>query len=518
MKNPVIKNIKPPFVDKSEYFGFNMTDAFLNKDIARLRALINEAINYIPSDEIDYHYVTIYYDLGTAFDNLNILLHELFEDKEISEEELEVVNNNKKQALRFYRSALYCFNSGKLDSYKAHILIRELEYKLLTNYANALVHVSRFVKAFKIYSLVIQRNQSFDITKGSFGTALLDFSNFIEPSNNRDLIALYSNNYLEKAIDSNHHEILESFKDNYLKAQATIPSDLKESRDEIYARAIIDDIKMHESYRKWIKANCLFLSFLNDIPEIPIEFLIDDINLPSLSVDTEESSVPIVFHMFNQIKTTYLYSRYLLYKSTLLKEGDVFFEDAQLIDTEDNCVFNIASEELKQSLNLSYSVFDKIATLINYHWGIGIDEKDVNKNNIWWKEFRGKKTYKYNRVLDKEKNPPLNGLYWLIQDFNVSYVEGLAPENKVIKLLRDNNEHKYLFVYNGVLTHEDNIAYHIDNSDLIQLCFNTLSLAREAIVYLYCAMYIEECYRHEDFNYTSHIDNYIELSIFDGKE
>lgn len=515
MKNPVIKNIKPPFVEKSDYFGINMTDAFLKTDLARLKALINEAIGYIPDNKIDYRYVTIYYDLGTAFDNVNILLFEFFREKEISDENIKIINQNKEQALRFYRSALYCFNSGKLDKYKAHIHIRELEYKLLTNYANALVHVSRFLEAFRIYSLVIQRNPSFDITKGSFGTALLDFSNFIEPSNNRDLLAFYSNYYLEIAICSKHHEILESFKENYLKAQASIPSELKEAKDVIYNRAKIEIIKMNDSYRNWIKDKCLFLSVLNDLPEIPAEFLIDDINLPSLSFDSEKISVPIVFHMFNQIKTTYLYSRYLLYKSTVLKEGNEYFEDSQLINTKDNCVFNIASEELKQSLNLSYSIFDKIATLINYHWEIGVKEKDVNKNSIWWKEFRGKSSYKYDRVLNKEKNPPLNGLYWLIQDFKVSYVEGLDPENKVIKRLRDNNEHKYLFNYNGIETHEDNIAYHIDNGDLKTICFNTLSLAREAIVYLYCAIYIEECYRNEDFNYTSHIDNYIELSIFD---
>ena len=67
--------------------------------------------------------------------------------------------------------------------------------------------------------------------------------------------------------------------------------------------------------------------------------------------------------LFNQIKEEYIYSRYILYTSSI-KNIRSHFADKYTLLINDEYNYSIRLEELKTCFRRLYSIFDKIAFLL----------------------------------------------------------------------------------------------------------------------------------------------------------
>ena len=123
---------------------------------------------------------------------------------------------------------------------------------------------------------------------------------------------------------------------------------------------------MEVSYRKWCLANHLFLNTLNDLPELNEAFMQDILQITSITTTIEQEDPPFVFEMFNQIKEEYIYARYLLYE-VINPIGKVHLADKEthLEDTLNYSSYSIRIEKLKTAYRTLYSIFDRIAFLLN---------------------------------------------------------------------------------------------------------------------------------------------------------
>ena len=117
---------------------------------------------------------------------------------------------------------------------------------------------------------------------------------------------------------------------------------------------------------KWCLANHLFLNTLNDLPELNEAFMQDILQITSITTAIEQENPPFVFEMFNQIKEEYIYARYLLYE-VVNPSGKVHFADKEthLEDTLNYSSYSIRIEKLKTAYRTLYSIFDRIAFLLN---------------------------------------------------------------------------------------------------------------------------------------------------------
>lgn len=136
-----------------------------------------------------------------------------------------------------------------------------------------------------------------------------------------------------------------------------------------------------------------------------------------------------------------------------------------------------------------YSIFDRIAFLLNAYLKLGVVEQKVNFDSIW------------SRLKEKEaKNIALSALHWIDRDFKEKFGNAGAPHTKKIKMLRNALEHKFVSVHmfsteNEVKIGKDYI-YRISEENLIECTMDLLQLIREAVIELTIAIRIEEKQRN----------------------
>lgn len=146
-------------------------------------------------------------------------------------------------------------------------------------------------------------------------------------------------------------------------------------------------------------------------------------------------------------------------------------------------------EKLKTAYRTLYSIFDRIAFLLNAYLKLGVVEQKVNFDSIW------------SRLKEKEaKNIALSALHWIDRDFKEKFGNAGAPHTKKIKMLRNALEHKFVSVHmfsteNEVKIGKDYI-YRISEENLIECTMDLLQLIREAVIELTIAIRIEEKQRN----------------------
>ena len=507
---------KSPFNSGNAFYSLSLDYAYNTKSIEELKMTIEETERYLAEDFNNASMADLYYDLGSAYSNLNNLYYELNDENNIP-----IIMRNIEKILKYYRLALSLFRNGELKEDNHYI--SSLKTSLYTNYANLLVQLGRYAEGFKNYYDVLAYEPEFDIAKGLLGIALLRYSNASEPCLYTDTLKRYASTYLQQAIVSRHYQITDQTRKDFIEAYDSISVQLIESVNDTKHALENNRIKLDKKYRKWISNNHLFLSLLGDLEGVPMKYLVDDLRLPALKKLHDKEPAPIFFFLFNQLKYDYLYARLKVYTSFINKKKKrLYLKDSYLTYTNDDSVFNVNVEDLKVAFALAYSVFDKIASFINLYFDLGIKSTDVSFGSIWTNEKPGKNGYTYKHQLDYSHNMGLLCLYWINRDFKDRFGLSLDPENKIIRALRHANEHRFIMVhtrsdysfkdeYKGVIT-------HITYDELEDYCLALLALTREALIALTIAVYEENCYRESDDNYTLNLDDAIELGTIDGKD
>ena len=256
----------------------------------------------------------------------------------------------------------------------------------------------------------------------------------------------------------------------------------------------IGETEIEKAYRKWCLENTLFLNPLNDFV---IENYVahDCLVLPTITMPANN---PPVYHtMYNQIKQEFASARYLCYEG--MKSSSVHFSDKDnlLMDTLDYAVYSLGSEKLKMAFRLCYSIFDKVAYLLNAYLKLGLQSGEVSFKRVWYKRGTDSKRPLFNPAITQSQNWPLRGLFWLSKDLSESqnaFSESLLQDAKQLATIRNFIEHKsFKIIEHGTAgVSDDGLTFVVTRHELAEKTALLLQTARSAIMYITFAIYVEE--------------------------
>ncbi len=305
-----------------------------------------------------------------------------------------------------------------------------------TNLGCALSHVGRFVEAQHYFNKALLINPEFGMALGNKGYGLYRYARELEDNVHQFIFLQYAFQCLTLACEdpSIYPEARNFFHGLALHISEFYPehllNDLKQYPDILSDRA---DEEL--SYRTWCIENQLFLNPLNDVISQNIVAR-DILHTPTLTLRKDEK--PIYLSLFNQIKEEYVSARYFFYEGAYTSTPHFADRDVTLYRVFDMPIYSINVEKVKTAFRLCYSIFDKIAYLLNIYLDLKINQNKVSFRNIWHQEGNMKKPLRAHVL----RNRSLQGLYWLCKDLYEQDESPIEPDAKEIAKIRNYIEHK----------------------------------------------------------------------------
>lgn len=386
--------------------------------------------------------------------------------------------------------------------------------QMLVNLANILHHVGRPVEAIEYWNRALTRMPKFAMALGNLGFGLETFAKYLYDSGHQVVILKDACGFLKSVTEPGvvwDREDYQIVAESMLKKAEAIEAHVDFSRMENISLSehSLGRSKMERQYRAWALDNILFLSPLNDLGAYPIAAH-DVLHLPAMVRPLSEP--PHYIGVFNQLKQEYVTARFLCWQGITAAESykkHYSDKDVLLLDTLDYPVYSRATEEVKVAFRMAYSLFDKIAFFINEYWALGMQERSINFQSVWF-EGGTKGKPKHLRVkFQGHQNLPLRGLYWLSKDFVESgrdtdipvLGETMEPDAYNLRSIRNHLEHKYLKVHDDMWGYagrssnsmfDDQWAAHLSIQELQQKALRILKMARCGLTYLSLAVHREE--------------------------
>ena len=158
-------------------------------------------------------------------------------------------------------------------------------------------------------------------------------------------------------------------------------------------------------------------------------------------------------------------------------------------------LYSINIEKVKIAFRLCYSIFDKIAYLLNIYLNLGIDKNRVTFRNIWHESGNVKNPIRTD--IFNTYNVALQGLFWLSKDLYEKNSSPIEPEAKEIATIRNYIEHKSFKVVEAKnpCWNEAPETYEIEEDAFYDKTMRLLRLTRSALLYLSFAIYAEESHK-----------------------
>lgn len=495
--------------EKVHAIGFFADKAFDEKDTSTLKKIVLECFSLIESDEFNLLETGILaYHGATSCSNYITLKYNgvlgYFDEKD-NEEDFEM-------CLLLFRRAIECFTdyrAGQDDLEKEpEEFYYYSRYSLMadTNFAIQLNQCGRLVKALSYLKIGVE--QKFPMAVGSLGGFLMDYAAIDYDKNHQSILSNEAYQLLMEALKC--EEIHESARGHYKGLIERLKTGYQ--LDFLAEPYKFDEFSFGESdeeigYKKWCLELTLFLNTLNDV--FPYSAVSHDIlHLPNIVTKIDER--PRFHGLFNQIKQEYVSARYMVYDALHNRTPHFSDKDVYLVNTLDYPTYGIGIEKMKYAYRSLYSLFDRIAFLVNDYYELGIEDRDVSYRTIWQEKInKGKKSYDLKVNLKKDMtengtfNLPLVGLYWLCKDIGKVKVEHkyLAPSIERISKIRHHLEHRYLKIHDdftnldaGQLEENKNdpLAYSITFDEFEQAIKELLAYAREAIILLSLSINVDQ--------------------------
>lgn len=379
--------------------------------------------------------------------------------------------------------------------------------RVLTNLANSMDTVGRFVAAASTYELAMSADPGFGM-----------------PAVNRS-IALW--HYAQQHYDRGHqcillwcaHELVTEALKLPLEAgtlagasrfreqiRRTVHPDYLDAPLELQTFAL-GASQMEIDYRQWCLSNRLFLNPLNDCVCESIAAT-DILHLPDLLRPAGEG--PGFHGFFNQLKQEYVSARFLLYEALRCDAVHYSDRDVKLVNTFDYAHYGLAAEKLRLAFRSAASILDKVAVFLGWYLEIP-DAAGASFSTVWYRA--GKSTSGLRAEFTDRANLPLRGLFWLSKDFYSTAVcgEDLDPVAKALRAVRNGLEHRYVKVL--VLGAEqdvnnslhDQLAVTIGKELFATRALEYMRYAREAMIYLSLGINVDQLQsrrRHGDTNFA----------------
>jgi hypothetical protein len=260
-------------------------------------------------------------------------------------------------------------------------------------------------------------------------------------------------------------------------------------------------------YHQWVLENGLYLNPLNNISKHS-SVAHDYFHLPNMLVpDNDDFPYPGIY---NQVKQEFVSARYLYFEGVESEDDGGHFSDrgVKLPDTLDYAVYGYRTEQMKTALRLSYSIFDKVAKIINHYFKIG--QKNPNFSQVWYQGG----DYKQGLAdpFQDSDNWPLNALFWIKKDFHHSISE--RDEDSVVTVahelrsLRRMAEHDYMKIFHDDIVSsppdqrviEDSLYDEVGKNELQDAVLEMLRLSRATLIYVSLAIHQEEQKKREELD------------------
>jgi tetratricopeptide (TPR) repeat protein len=373
--------------------------------------------------------------------------------------------------------------------------------QILTNLANQLNTVGRFVEAIELWDRALALNPNFAMALGNRGAALLHYARALYDRRHAGLMYVAGHDSLDRAVAET------------AEYDAAEPDEVRKwftnQRDRLLKNARIENIREsvalngdslgetadEKAYRTWCLQNRLFLNPLNDLGPHSIAAR-DALMLPSLRAPISVLPPPYI-GFFNQMKQEFVSARFSYYEG-ITSQGVHFSDrDVLLYNTLEYPDYCLAVERMRTAYRVAYSLLDKIGFFINSYFAVGYKANQVYFSKVW-RDPPGNKPKVSDRFSNYE-NWPLRGLYWLSKDIYEEELQAVTePDAQALKEVREHLEHKYLQVHQEWAVHEpsrgteDLAIYPLGRKVLSVRTLRVLKLVRAALIYLSLAIHREE--------------------------
>jgi tetratricopeptide (TPR) repeat protein len=393
-------------------------------------------------------------------------------------------------------------------------LMKERKCQILTNMANALNTIGRFVEAIEYWNRALEILPSFSMAQGNRGYGLAYYARMLYDRGHSAVFLKHAYDDMNTALSG---LLYEDAKNGFTQTISWIQS--KVSSDYLKEGIDMDSFSLGDSnqeiqYRRWCLENRLFINPLNDLGSFSIACQ-DILTTPDIVIKVGEG--PYYQGYFNQIKQEYVSVRYLYYEGIKAKETHFSDKRVLLYNTLDYPSYSIAVEKVKVTFRICYSLFDKIAYFLNHYLKLVIPEKNVTFRTFWYSSQKRKNGLR--AEFQYSPNWPLRGLFWLSKDLyedRAGLKEVINPDAKDLWEIRNHMEHKYLKLHEmfcpGPPDEEgkfsplaDKLAYSISRSEFEQKTLRLLKMTRAALIYLSLGIHCEEKRRAQKRDTANHI-------------
>jgi tetratricopeptide (TPR) repeat protein len=406
---------------------------------------------------------------------------------------------------------IFCLRSAvRSAEFGSHEPFRQCQ--ILVNTGNILSHIGRPIEAFEYWNRALGLMPNFAMALGNLGFGLETYAKYLYDPGHQVVILKEACNFLKSVAahgvvwDSNDYQrILASMLGRAERIESHVDFSYLENIS-LYEHSL-GRSKVERNYRAWALGNGLFLSPLNDLGAYPIAAH-DVLHLPTMVRPISEP--PHFIGFFNQLKQEYVSARFLCWQG--ITESEAYkshFSDKEtlLINTLDFPVYSVFVEQVKLAFRMAYSLFDKIAFFINEYWSLGMQERSINFQSIWFEDGTKGKPKVLRACFQGRQNLPLRGLYWLSKDFvesdkdSVVLGETMEPDAYKLRSIRNHLEHKYLKVHDDLWSYadrsenalfDDQWAFHLSMQELNKKTIRILKMARAGMTYLSLAVHREE--------------------------
>ena len=444
-------------------------------------------------DLADTHLAQRYYQLGScysaraAFDPDSDTQYTFFE------------SDDSVNALAYLRASVA---SDFLDDLRVERVV-----KTYTDFANLLSRLGRVVEALNWYDEALKLDPDHAMSLGNRGQCKMEYGALLFTEGHNPLFMHSAYNDLEASLDNSdrlYPRAEQLFRGTKQQIERFSDERLAVDNNEEYE---LGESKQDEEYHEWVLENGLYLNPLNDISKHS-SVAHDYFHLPDMLLpDDGDFPYPGIY---NQVKQEFVSARYMYFEGVESEDDGGHFSDrgVQLPDTLDYSVYGYRTEQVKTALRLSYSIFDKLAEIINHYWGVG--QKDPNFGQVWYQGG----DYKQGLAdpFQDCDNWPLNALFWIKKDFHHSISE--RDEDSVVTVahelqtVRQMVEHDYMKVFHDDIVSsppdsrvlEDSVYDAIGKKGLRKAALEMLRMSRAALIYISLAVHHEERKKREQLD------------------
>ncbi|MBK8170538.1 MAG: hypothetical protein IPK60_09355 [Sandaracinaceae bacterium] len=393
---------------------------------------------------------------------------------------------DSESALRHLRSAMREKSFG--------LLARQRRAEILTNLGNLLNNVGRPIEAVARFDDALAVVPEFGIAFANRAVAFRAYAQHYHDEGQSLVLARRAWQDMSSALRMPLEAgVAVNLRNQQQKLEQEMPS--VRGPEPAFDDGSADWTPSEQRYRRWALRERLFLNPMNDVSSAAIAGR-DTLNCPTLT--TRSPTVPMPIEFVNEIKQQYCSARFILYEGLRSRSPHYSDRETHIVENVESMtatLHELRVERVKAAYRSAYSIFDKVAFLLNDYLVLDSKKYDVSFRKLWY--VGGKAKNGLRPELRDKTNWGLRGLFWLSRDLHedaTGLPPALDPEARKLADLRHCFEHKHSKVVEvGLPERASELGAHvIEFPSLVASTLTLFRLARAAVIYLVIGIGVEE--------------------------